>query len=105
MWRHSMRMRSAVAFAIAVVPVVTVGQQFLPAPPGAPVDPNTRYEVVAIRAGGGDAGVTMRYTPGHFESTNMPLGLLLRQALQKSDYQIVSLPRWVDTERYSIRAT
>ena len=35
----------------------------------------------------------------------MPLGLLLRQALQKADYQIVGIPGWADTERYSIRAT
>jgi len=36
-------------------------------------------------------------------AAQVPLGLLLRQALQKSDYQIVGLPRWTDTERYSIR--
>ena len=34
----------------------------------------------------------------------MPVGMLLRQALQKPDYQIVGAPGWVDTERYSIRA-
>jgi uncharacterized protein (TIGR03435 family) len=84
---------------------MAAAQQFLPAPSGPPVDPNTRYEVVAIKAGGGDGGVALRYTPGHFDATNMPLGILLRQALQKSDYQIVSLPGWIDSERYSIRAT
>ena len=61
--------------------------------------------MVAIKAGEGSGLVTMRYTPGHFEALNVPLGLLLRQALQKSDYQIVGLPGWTDTERYSIRAT
>ena len=46
----------------------------------------------------------MRLAPGgQFEST-VPLGLLLRQALQKPDYQIAGLPGWADTERYTIRA-
>jgi uncharacterized protein (TIGR03435 family) len=40
---------------------------------------------------------------GQFES-NLPIGLLLRQALQKPDYQMVGAPGWVNTERYSIRA-
>jgi uncharacterized protein (TIGR03435 family) len=84
---------------------VVGAQQFLPAPPGAPVDPNIRFEVVAIKPGRASDLLTMRSTPGHFEATNVPLGLLLRQALQKSDYQIVGLPGWTDTERYSIRAT
>ncbi|HEY1307880.1 MAG TPA: TIGR03435 family protein [Vicinamibacterales bacterium] len=99
-----MRMQSVAIFMIAVVPVVAAPQQFLPAPPGAPVDPNTRYEVVAIKPSDGGL-MTLRSTPGHFEATNVPLGLLLRQALQKSDYQILGLPGWVDSERYSIRAT
>ena len=34
----------------------------------------------------------------------MPVGMLLRQALQKPDYQIVDAPGWIDTERYSIKA-
>ena len=99
-----MRIKSAAVFVIAVIPVVATAQQFLPASPGAAVDPNTRYEVVAIKAGGGSGLLTLRSTPGHFDATNVPLGLLLRQALQKSDYQIVDLPGWIDSERYSIRA-
>ena len=34
----------------------------------------------------------------------MPLGMLLRQALQKADYQIAGAPGWIETERYAIRA-
>ena len=100
-----MRVQSAAVFMMAVVPVVAAAQQFLAAPPGAPVDPNTRYEVVAIRPADPSTLLSMRYTPGRFDATNMPLGLLLRQALQKADYQIVGIPGWADTERYSIRAT
>ncbi len=99
-----MRIPSAIV-AIAMLPVMAAAQQFLPAPPGAPVDPNSRYEAAVIRAGENGGQVMLRSTPGHFDATNVPLGLLLRQALQKSDYQIVGIPGWVDTVRFSIRAT
>lgn len=36
--------------------------------------------------------------------TGMPIGILVRQALQKPDHQIVGAPGWMDTERYSISA-
>ena len=103
--RNHMLRRNAAVFVIAAVPVVAAAQQFLPAPSGAPVDPNTRFEAVAIKAAEAGGLLSFRSTPGHFEALNMPLGLLLRQALQKSDYQIVGLPGWTDTARYSIRAT
>jgi hypothetical protein len=70
-----LRRRNAAVFLIAMVPVVAAAQQFLSAPPGAPVDPNTRFEVVAIKAGEGSGLMTMRSTPGHFEALNVPLGL------------------------------
>jgi uncharacterized protein (TIGR03435 family) len=81
---------------------VVTAQQFMPAP-AASVNPNTRFEVVAIKpVEAGSVGL-MRTTPGQFESS-LPVGLVLRQALQKPDYQIVGAPGWLDTERYSIRA-
>jgi uncharacterized protein (TIGR03435 family) len=43
-------------------------------------------------------------TPGRFDSS-VPVGALLRQALQKPDYQIVGAPDWIDSVRYSIAAT
>ena len=98
-----MRKHSAAALVIAIVPVVAAGQQFLPAS-GAPVDPNTRFEVVSIKPID-DANAPMRFmmTPAGFESA-MPVGTILRQALQKPDYQMVGAPGWINTERYSIRA-
>jgi uncharacterized protein (TIGR03435 family) len=99
-----MRILRAVVLAIVVAPVIAPAQQFLPAPPAAAVDPNTRFEVVSVKAA--EAGqATIRSTPGRFEATNMPIGFLLRQALQRSDYQMVGLAGWTDSERYSIRAT
>ena len=100
-----MRIQSAM-FAIAMVPVVAAAQQFLPAVQGLPVDPNIRYEVVSIKPADPAGGqFFMRMTPGRFESANVPVGMLLRQALQKPDYQMVGAPGWIDSERYSIRAT
>jgi bla regulator protein blaR1 len=94
---------SAAAFVIAMVPVLAAAQQFSTAA-GAPVDPNTRFEVVAIKPIE-DAGSPMliRMMPSGFESA-VPVGVLLRQALQKPDYQMVGAPAWINTERYSIRA-
>jgi uncharacterized protein (TIGR03435 family) len=98
-----MRVQSAAVFAIAMLPVMAAGQQFLPNF-GPPVDPDTRFEVVAIKAfDQGSGQFLMRMTPGRFDST-VPVGTLLRQALQKPDYQIVGAPGWMDTERYSIAA-
>ena len=98
-----MRLQSAAVVAIVVLPVIAAGQQFLPNV-GPPVDPETRFEVVAIKAvGQGSSGFLMRMTPGRFDSS-VPVGILVRQALQKADYQIAGLPGWTDTERYSITA-
>ncbi len=98
-----MRKHSAAAFVIAMVPVMAAAQQFLPAS-GAPVDPNTRFDVVSSKPID-DANTPMRImmTPAGFESS-MPVGTILRQALQKPDYQMVGAPGWINTERYSIRA-
>ena len=87
-------------------PPAVVGDfsQLLPAPPGPRGDANTRFEVAAIRPLADTGGqVMVRVMPGRFEAT-APVGLLLRQALQKPDYQIVGAPAWIDTERYSISA-
>jgi len=97
-----MRIQRAAVFVIAMVPMAAA-QQF-GTDVGPAVDPNARFEVVAIKAFD-DAGMRLlnRVTPGGFEST-MPVGLHLRQALQKPDYRIVGAPGWIDTERYAITA-
>ena len=100
-----MRIHNAFIFAIAMVPAMAAAQQFLPPPPGgAPVDPNTRFEVIAIRLADQGSGTMLRMTPGGFEATGVPIGVLLRQALQKPDYQIAGVPGWANSDRYSIRA-
>lgn len=98
-----MRQQSAAVFVIAIIPVIAAGQQFLTTP-AAPVDPDTRFEVVAIKPiTDASSPMMIRNTPGGLESS-VPVGVLLRQALQKPDYQMVGAPGWINTERYSIRA-
>ena len=104
---ESMRMpiRNAFVFVVALVPVMAAAQQFLPAPPGAPPDPNIRFEVVSLRAAEDVSGpMMMRMTPAGFEYSNLPIGVLLRQALQTPDYQIIGEPGWTNTDRYTNRA-
>jgi bla regulator protein blaR1 len=95
--------QSAAVFVIAMLPVMAAAQKFIPTS-GAPVAPDTRFEVVSIKPIN-DANAPMRTmtTPTGFESS-LPVGGILRQALQKPDYQMVGAPGWINTERYSIRA-
>jgi uncharacterized protein (TIGR03435 family) len=87
-----------------MVPVMAAAQQFLEAPGAANVDPNIRYEVVAIRPiEDATSPALIRFTFDGLDSS-VHVGILLRQALQKPNYQIVGAPGWIDTERYSIRA-
>jgi uncharacterized protein (TIGR03435 family) len=99
-----MRAQSVAIFAIAIVPVMAAAQQFATAS-GPPVDPESRFEVASIRPiSDASSPMLIRMTPGGLDSA-MPVGVLLRQALQKPDYQMVGAPGWINTERYAIRAT
>src|SRR4051812_17530989 len=82
-----MRFQTAVV-AIAFAPGIVAGQQVPPAGPA--VDPNLRFDVVAIKAleGGNTVPALMRMSPGRFDSA-VQAGLLVRQALLKPDYQII----------------
>jgi uncharacterized protein (TIGR03435 family) len=98
-----MRQQTAALVALAfAVPVLAAAQQFIAAP-STPVNPDTRFEVVAIKPVS-DAGSPMliRMLPGGLESS-LPVGVLLRQALQKADYLMVGAPAWVNTERYAVQ--
>ena len=93
----------AAAFLIGMAPVIAAAQQFQTAA-AAPVDPDTRFEVVVIKPiENANSSMTIMMTPGGLESS-VPVGVLLRQALQKPDYQMTGAPAWINTQRYSIRA-
>lgn len=101
----TLRFPLALVGLVVAVPIAAA-QQFLATPAGAAVDPSSRFDVVVVKAvESGSTQLSTRMLPGRFESTGLPIGLLIRQALQKSDYQIAGLPGWVDTERYAIRAS
>ncbi len=99
-----MRKKDVVILAIVMAPTLAAAQQLLPPRPGAGVDGNSRFEVASIRPVNDASGqIFMRMTPGSGLEATMPVGMLLRQALQKPDYQIVGAPDWTGSERYSIR--
>ena len=100
-----MQTRAAAAFAILSVPMMVAAQQFTPAS-GPPVDPNTRFEVVSVKPVPDAIDRPGRFLPllPRFEFTQLPIGWLLRQALQKPDYQMIGAPGWIDTDPYTIMA-
>jgi uncharacterized protein (TIGR03435 family) len=73
---------------------------------GPPIDPQLRFEVVSIKPVADASGPFGGFLPvlPRFEYSQLPIGWLLRLALQKPDYQVIGAPRWVDTERYTIMA-
>ena len=106
---------AAVAALALLVPVVTgaidaaafaAGQQ--PGAPagGSPIDPQLRFEVVSIRPVADATGPFGRFLPllPRFEYTELPIGWLVRTALEKPDYQMIGAPRWIDTDRYTVMA-
>ena len=101
-----MQIRGAAVFVIVLLPVMMAAQQFTPAPSRPPVDPATRFEVVSIKPVPDAIGRPGRYLPilPRFEFTQLPIGWLVRQALQKPDYQVIGAPGWIDTDPYTIMA-
>jgi uncharacterized protein (TIGR03435 family) len=99
---------SALALSIAtavILATVAPQAQFLVPPTGPPVDPTLQFEAASVKASEALAtGARMMMMPGRFEASGVPLRGILRQALRAQDYQLVGVPDWVNTERYSIVA-
>lgn len=77
----------------------------LPVLPGAPVDPDLKFEVASIKPYDNSSGMMrMMMQPARFEAMGLPVRLLLRQALRVQHYQLVGLPDWANNERYTIAA-
>ena len=100
-----MQIRGAAVFAMLFVPIMVAAQQPTPTASRPPVDPNTRFEVVSVKPVA-DAGRFGRFLPllPRFEFSELPIGWLLRTALDKPDYQIIGTPGWVDVDFYTIMA-
>ena len=71
-----------------------------------PQTPAPAFEVASIKPNNsGDGRVMMQQQPGgRFTATNIPLRLLIRNAYQLQDFQIVGAPSWINSERYDIVA-
>ena len=64
------------------------------------------FEVASIKPNNsGDGRVMIGGQPGgRFTASNVPLKLLIRQAYQLQDFQIIGGPSWIASDRYDIVA-
>ena len=71
-----------------------------------PQTPAPAFEVASVKLNNsGDGRVMLSQQPGgRFTATNVPLRLLIRNAYQLQDFQIVGAPAWINSERYDIVA-
>ncbi len=77
---------------------------------GAPSQPSAaalpQFEVASIKPNkSGDGRVMIGVQPGgRFTATNVPLKMLIRNAYQLQDFQIVGGPDWITSDRFDIVA-
>jgi uncharacterized protein (TIGR03435 family) len=69
-------------------------------------DARPAFEVASVRPNtSGDGMVRLGIQPGgRFTATNVPLRVLVRNAYQVQDFQIVDAPDWIRSERFDIVA-
>jgi uncharacterized protein (TIGR03435 family) len=73
--------------------------------PAAPQPAPTRFEVASIRRNPGSGMYRMNTEPGgRFLAINMPLVDVIQSAYDLRAFQLVDVPRWVETERFDILA-
>jgi bla regulator protein blaR1 len=117
--RHCARARLlfAAAIAAAAAPVLLVQAAALanpaaPKPPAA-IAPQSgassaalpAYEVSVVNPSKSDQGNSMlRFTPDGIRITNVPLHMLLREALGTEDDRIFGEPGWVKSDKFDIEA-
>jgi len=98
-------MRRLILMAIASATFVTTA--FLVGPSLRAQTPATAaFEVASVRPNkSGDGRVMLGVQPGGgFNATNVPLRLLLRQAFNVQDFQIVGGPDWIGSDRFDVIA-
>jgi uncharacterized protein (TIGR03435 family) len=91
----------ATACAACVTPAFLAGPSLrAQAPPAA------AFEVASVRPNKtGDGRVMVNVQPGgRYNATNVPLMLILRQAFNVQDFQIVGGPDWIKSDRFDIIA-
>jgi len=90
------------AFAAAAAALPSAQQGGAPAGGGKPL----QFEVASIKPNNsGDGRVMFGMQPGgRFTASNVPLRMLIRNAYQLQDSQIVGGPDWMNTDRFDIVA-
>jgi uncharacterized protein (TIGR03435 family) len=89
----------ATAFAAFVTPLFLAGASIRAQAPAA-------FEVASVKPNKtGDGRVMLGMQPGgRFNASNVPLRLLLRQAFNVQDFQIVGGPDWIASDRFDVVA-
>jgi uncharacterized protein (TIGR03435 family) len=89
---------ACVAFA---VPAFVVAPSF-----GAQAPPDATFEVASVRPNkSGDGRVMLGIQPGgRLNATNVPLRMLIRQAFNVQEFQIVGGPDWLGSDRFDVVA-
>jgi uncharacterized protein (TIGR03435 family) len=63
------------------------------------------FDVISVKAGDADANFSsFRNSPGQFGITNSPVRTVITQAYGVQSHQLVDLPAWVSSERFTIAA-
>ena len=85
-------------FLVQLLPAHSLLQAQTPATPA--------FEVASVRPNkSGDGRVMIGIQPGgRFTATNVPLRMLIRQAYNLQDFQIVGGPGWIGSDRFDIAA-
>ena len=99
-WTSLMLMLAA---GVATLP--RIHAQSTPTPAASPSSPLV-FEVASVKPNkSGDQRVMMQFPPsGRISATNVPLRLLIRQAFDVQDFQIVGGPNWIASDRFDIVA-
>src|SRR5262245_9266481 len=65
----------------------------------------TAFEVASVKPNkGGDGRVMLGLQPGRFNATNVPVRMLIRQAFNVQEFQIVGGPDWLGSDRFDVVA-
>jgi uncharacterized protein (TIGR03435 family) len=97
------RLRAPVSLATVFVSAVLLDARTAPQPAAAALP---QFEVASIKPNrSGDNRVMISAQPGgRFTATNVPLSLLIRNAYQLQDFQIVGGPDWITSDRFDVIA-
>jgi uncharacterized protein (TIGR03435 family) len=95
-----------VSLLVAAASVPAHTQVAAPVAPAAPaVAEPPRFEAASVKRNAeGGMLVSISTNRGQFQATNVPLRVLLNQALQVQGSQVLGAPDWTQTERYDVVA-